>query len=66
MPRAMFVPVRAETGIWPQTVVPLTARLVAVAHDVPVQYCIVVVEVAELKVMQTWAVPVVMPVTWTS
>ena len=47
LPTAMFVPFKAETGIWPQTVMPLTATPVASAHAVPLQYRIVVVEVAE-------------------
>jgi len=43
----MFVPVKAETGIRPQTVPPLTLTPVASVQAVPLQYCIVVVELAE-------------------
>jgi len=49
----MFVPVRADTGIVPQTVEPLTVMLDALVQAVPSQYCIVVLELAEVKLMQT-------------
>ncbi len=62
----MFVPVSADTGIVPQTVVPFTVMLDALVHAVPSQYCIVVLELAEVKLMQTWALPVDIPVTSTS
>ena len=66
MPRAMLVPVRADTGIVPQTVEPITVMFEALVQAVPSQYCIVVLELAEVKLMQTWALPVVIPVTSTS
>ena len=47
LPTAMFVPVSAETGIWPQTVVPLTMTAEASVQAVPLQYCIVVLELAD-------------------
>jgi hypothetical protein len=43
----MFVPVKADTGIWPQTVPPFAVTLVALVQAVPLQYCIVVAELAE-------------------
>ncbi len=66
MPRAMFVPVRADTGIVPQTVEPFTLMLEALVHTGSSQYSMVVLELAEVKLMQTWALPVVVPVTSTS
>jgi hypothetical protein len=46
-PTAMFVPVKAETGIWPQIIPPFTVIPVALVQAVPLQYCIVVLELAE-------------------
>ncbi len=62
----MFVPVKADTGIIPQTVGPFTVMLEAMVQAVPLQYCIVVLELAEVKLMHTWTLPVVIPVTTTS
>ena len=53
MPSAMFVPVNADTCIVPQTVEPFTVMLDALVHAVPSQNCIVVPELAEVKLMQT-------------
>ena len=50
----------------PHTVPPFTVTLEALVHAVPVQYCIVVPEVAEESLMQTLAVPLVIPLTTTS
>ncbi len=62
----MFVPVSADTGIVPQTVVPFTVMFEAPVHFVPSQYCMVVPLPAEVRLMQTWALPEDMPVTNTS
>ncbi len=66
MPSAMFVPVSADTEIVPQTVGPFIVMFDALVQAVPLQYCIVVLELAEVKLMQTWALPVVIPITTTS
>ena len=66
LPSAMFVPVSADTGIVPQTVEPFTVMPDALVHAVPSQYCMMVLELADVKLMHTWALPVVIPVTCTS
>ncbi len=63
----MLVPVKADTSIVPQTVGPFTVMLDALVQAVPLQYCIVVLELAEVTgTMQICALPVVIPVTTTS
>ena len=62
----MLVPVRADTGMLPQTLLPVTCTFEASTHAVPLQYSIVVPEFAWESEMQIWAVPSVIPVTLTS
>jgi hypothetical protein len=59
-------PPRAETGMYPHTVVPVTTGSAGLIHLVPLQNCITVEEVTASFVMQTSAVPSVIPCTWTS
>ena len=63
-PRTMLVPVRAETGMSPQMVSPDTVMPEASTQDDPLQYSMVWRGV--VVVMQTCAVPSVMPMTLTS
>ncbi len=49
----MLVPVRADTGIVPHTVGPFTVMFDAILQAVPPQYCMDVIELAEVKLVQT-------------
>ena len=65
-PMAMFVPVRAETGISPHIVEPEIVIPVALTHALASKYCIVRSEELVVVVMHTWAVPSLSPTMFTS
>ena len=65
-PMIILVPFRAETGMFPQMVVPDIDMLVALAHELPVQYCMIEPETTIGLVMQTFVVPSDIPCTRTS
>ena len=65
-PTTMPVPLRAETGMSPQMVVPDNVRFAAPPHEVSFQYCMVVAELVVTFSMQTLATPSEMPPILTS
>ncbi len=65
-PTAKGVPARADTGAMPHIPVEVTETLEATSHSDPSQYSIAAPEGSPFEAMQTFALPVDIPVTLTS